>query len=356
MEGKFQFYKYAPETWEAMLEALRTAHSSIEIEHYIFASDVLGDKFIKILKEKARSGVKVRLLIDAVGSAGFYNSEVPDEMRKAGIEIKFFNPISPWRIHTFTSWFFRDHSKIIIVDKKIAFTGGLGIRENMREWRDTNARIEGPAVEEMSQFFEEMWARGKNLLIRLARLRYFQKTKVHFVTNAPYYKKRFLYHTLIAELRNARRSICLTTPYFIPDRRLARVLRLAAKRGVDVRIIIPEKSDVPTLTTATDSYLDKMLKSKVRVYKYTPTFLHAKTAIVDEDWATFGSLNLDNLSFVYNFEGNIISTKKACIDPLLAHFQEDLNQSREVKREEWAKRPFMDKLREFLIKPVRGFL
>lgn len=355
MSEQFKFYKTAEETWEAMLAALKEARQSIEIEHYIFGSDKLGDKFIEVLTQKKAEGVRVRMLIDAVGSYGFYNSDVPDKMRQAGIEIKFFNAISPWRIHTFTSWFFRDHNKIIIIDSKVAFTGGLGIRENMAGWRDTNSRLEGVVVAEMLSSFLDMWGRERNIFLRITKRRA-QKLRAHFITNTPYYKRRYLYYTVMEALRQAKKSILLTTPYFIPDRRLKRILRLAARRGVEVKIIVPKKSDVLLLSTAAHSSFSELLRSGVKIYKYAPAFLHAKTIVVDEEWVSWGSFNLDSLSFVYNFEGNVVSTERENIVEIKKHFEEDLAGCEEVKYEEWVKRPLIDKVREFFIVPVRGFL
>jgi len=353
----FEFYRTSEETWESMLVAIRGAQSSIDIEHYIFASDKIGDQFIEILKEKSKRGVKIRLLIDTVGSYAFYIGGVPEELRQLGIQVRFFNPISPWRIPHFTSWFFRDHKKIIVVDRKIGFTGGLGIRDNMAGWRDTNARLEGEMVGEMAESFKETWEQlgDKNLLSKIKRFRINAK-KRFFITNAPYFKKRFLYYAFIEALRSARKSIWLTTPYFIPDRRLLRVLRQAVRRGVDVKVIVPTILDVPIVATAAHSAFEELLKGGVKIFKYHPKFLHAKTAVVDDEWATFGSFNFDSLSFVYNFEANVVSTALECVKELKEHFLEDLGSSFEITLENWMKRPLLRKVQEFFIAPIRGFL
>lgn len=340
-----------------MQEACRGAKVSINIEHYIFVADEIGGKFIEILKEKKRAGVKIRILADMVGSYYFYNSGAPEELRSLGIEVRFFNPISPWRIHTFTSWFFRDHKKLIVVDRKIGFTGGIGIKGNMAPWRDTNARLEGDVVGDMADSFEETWelSADKNIWQRIKELRRSNK-KRFFITNAPYFKKRFLYYTFIRALRRAKKSIWLTTPYFIPDHRLLRVLRRSVRRGVDVKIIVPKIFDVPVVETASSSSFEELLKSGARIFRYQPAFMHAKTAIVDDDWVTFGSFNFDSLSFVYNFEGNVVSADAKCVTELKKHFLEDLNNSAEVFLKDWNRRPFIEKVREFFIAPIRGFL
>lgn len=357
LPSEFQFFTKAEEAWEAMREALRSAKSSIDIEHYIFIPDTLGNEFIQIIKERAKAGVKVRILLDGVGSYSLYNSTIPAELRKEGIEIRFFNPISPWRLHTFTKLFFRDHNKIIIIDGTVGITGGTGINNDMRTWRDTNARIEGGVVGEMLATFIEMWERTSNpdIILRIRNIRRRAK-KVNFLSNAPYFKKRFLYHTFMDELRSANKSIFLTTPYFIPDRRLIRILRLAARRGVEVKIIVPKMLDVPLVGIGSQSSYSELLKSGVRIFKYQPTILHAKTAVVDGDWATFGSFNLDSLSFVYNFEGNVITTDKKNIEILTLHFEEDVANCEEVLWSVWKKRSFLEKVKEFFVAPIRGFL
>ncbi len=353
----WQFYTYSQPAWESMLLECKKSQKSIDIEHYIFAHDIIGKKFIDVLKEKCKQGVKIRLLLDMVGCSEFYSSPVPEELRKIGIQIKFFNVISLWRIHNFTSWFFRDHKKVLVVDNKVGFTGGLGIRDNMTKWRDTNVRLEGDVVSEMTDSFNDIWERVNDhgFLHKIRKLRT-QTRKRYFITNDPYFRKRFLYHSFIDALRSARKTIFLTTPYFIPDRRLARVLRLAVQRGVDVKVLIPEKLDVPVIESAANSAFDKLLQNGIRIFKYQPEFIHAKTAVVDEDWVTFGSFNLDSLSFVYNHEANVVTSNLKCAQEVKNMFLKDLEKSVEITHREWQKRGLAKKIREFFVSPLRGFL
>lgn len=358
MHFKFQFYTTASDTWASMLLALRDAKTSIDIEHFIFAADSVGNQFLEILKKKNKEGVKVRLLLDTVGSYSFFDSYLPYELQNQGIEVRFFNPISPWRIHNFTSWFLRDHNKVIIIDKKIGFTGGVGIRSDMTDWRDTNAKVEGNVVGEMLYSFNEIWEQADDntsFFGRIKKVRTYVR-QMNFVTNAPYFKKRFLYYAFVQALRNSKKSVWLTTPYFIPNGKLLRELGLAAKRGVDVKVIVPRVFDVLLVETASNSVFSELLKNGVKIYRYQPGFIHAKTAVIDDRWATFGSFNLDNLSLIYNFEGNIVSTDKKCINELSEHFKEDLNNSMEILEEDWARRSFIYKWREFFVSMIRKFL
>jgi cardiolipin synthase len=351
----FQFYTDAESAWQAIEDELSQAKVSIDIEHYIFIADQVGKKFLYILQAKQKEGVKVRLLLDAVGSSELYYSEIHEELRKAGVEIKFFNPIRPWRIHTFTSWFFRDHRKIIVVDGRTAFTGGLGINARMSSWRDTTARIEGDMVEEIRSAFEEMWLRSgmRGIVSKIKRGKKEIRYK-SFLTNAPYFKRRFLYHTLIKRIVRAKRYIWLTTPYLVPDRRLLDALWLAHIKGVEIKIMIPKVSDVLLVNTAAHSTFDEILKS-ARIFEYHGAFLHAKTAVIDDAWATMGSFNLDSLSFRYNFEANAVWENSDAVLELKKHFEKDMEECREVHLPEWRRRPFVDKVREFFITPIRGF-
>lgn len=350
-------YTKTEEVWEAMLEACEQATVSIDLEQYIFESNQIGKRFIEILKKKAGEGVKVRMLIDTAGSYSFYRSSVHAELRAMGIRVRFFNIISPWRIPNFFSWFFRNHKKTLVIDGRIGFTGGTGVGEHMRDWRDTTGRVEGEVVKEIAASFEDMWllADEKNIISKVRLFEGYTKRQ-EFVTNAPYFQKRFLYHTFMNALGNAEKSIYLTTPYFVPDRKLIRILKKAVRRGVDVKVILPEKIDVPAVASAAHSSFSELLRNGVRIFKYHPAILHAKTAVVDGTWGTYGSFNLDSLSFRYNYEANIITNDHAIISELHKHFLHDLTHSIEITYDEWKKRPLLRKFQEFIVMPFRGLL
>ncbi len=352
----YRFYTKTADVWEAMLADLEQAKISIDLERYIFSIDAIGTRFVDVLKRKAGEGVRVRLLVDMVGSFGFYLSPVVKELEAAGVKVKFFNPISPWRITTFSSHFFRDHRKILVVDGVIGYVGGTGIDYKTANWRDSEARFEGQICQEFTVLFERLWE--STLRDRFLR---FKKTNLyvkHFdvLSNSPRFGQKFIYRTLIEALRGAKRYVYLTTPYFIPDLRMLRVLRILAKRGVDVRILVPEQSDYAFLDNANRSYFSLMLRSGVRMYLYKPVMLHAKTAVIDDEWSTIGTFNLDNLSFRYNFEISVVSTEVQFIATLKDHYVNDILASRELTKEQWADRPFIQKVREFITWPFHGLL
>lgn len=353
------FYTSSRESWDAMFRLCESAQESIDIEQFIFSNGEIGTRFAELFRQKARAGVRVRMLCDTVGSWDFFDSSLASNMRADGIEIRFVNVVGPWRIHNISSWFFRDHRKILIVDKKIGFTGSTGLRDDMTDWRDTNIAVEGAIVGEMLSLFNEMWERtvGGSMLARIKKSKRFARG-FQFIGNAPYFRKRFLYHTIVETLRNAKTSIHLTTPYFIPDRRFARVLKLAARRGVNVQILVPkEKHEVePFVGSASRSHYEAMLRAGVKIFEYNKCFLHAKTIVIDHEWASLGSLNFDNLSFIYNYEANVVSTDTTVVQTLTTHFNDDLMHADEISLSDWLKRPLYEKFLEILVMPFRRFM
>lgn len=364
---QWKFFLHSHDAWERMLEDCEHAQVSIDMEQYIFEHDAIGKRFMHLLEQKARAGVRVRLLCDAAGSYTLFNSVHVAHLLASGAELLFFNPIKPWRINNYSSWFFRDHRKVLVVDSHIGYIGGVGVHQRMHDWRDTQVRIEGPVVHELQYVFDQMWNRTKEgKFFRFSKpffgtepqngkpqtfTKYF-----YFLTNSPRFHQRFIYHSLIDAIRSARSHVYLTTPYFIPDLRLVRVLRLAARRGVDVRLIVPDASDHPIVDIATQSYFWIMLKAKVKIYLYRDHVLHAKTVVIDDDWASVGSANLDNLSLLLNYEANLVSTNRTFVRELKDHFLDDLQRSREVLLPEWKRRSWIRKLAEAITWPIHKFL
>lgn len=347
-----------PTIWESLIKACENAKYSIDIEQYIFIDDIIGNRFLEVLSRKASEGVKVRLLCDTAGSFPFYGSTMIFGLEKAGVEVVFFNTFVPviFRSH-FTWWFFRDHRKLAIIDGLVAFTGSFSIWDVTKNWRDTAIEIKGEVVEEMQESFNAMWNRAfrkpvpefpKNLSIG--------EEGFNFVSNTPRPHQRELYYRIVEAIRGAKSHIYITVPYFTPDRRIVRILKLAKKRGVDVRIILPEKCDSTLLQIAAMSHFDDLLKAGIKIYIYKPSFIHSKSIIVDSHWATVGSLNLDNISLVYNFEANLISTDKKFVNDISEIFIKDLEKSEEIKLSSWKERDFDNKVLEWLIKFIRKFL
>jgi cardiolipin synthase A/B len=350
------FYRDSKSTWEAMLADIERATVSIDFERYIFVCDTIGQRFIDAFIRKAKQGVKIRILCDMVGSLGFYLSQIPVELSRIGIQVQFFNPISLWRIGNFSANLFRDHRKLLIIDGNVGYIGGIGMQDHMADWRDTEVRIEGGFALHMRELFESMWhSTLKRRFIKPKRLNVFVK-HYELVTNAPHFRQRFIYRSFISAIRNAKRYIYLTTPYFVPDLKFLRVLRLAAKRGVDVRLLVPEYADHYFVTSARESYFTLLLKSNIRVYKYHEVMMHTKTAVIDDEWATVGSFNLDSLSFLFNYEANVVSSDREFAAIVKEDFFNDLRNAHEVHYEEWIRRPLLQKLRELLTWPMHKIM
>ena len=358
---KWTLYASNEEAWEAMLADCAKAERSIVLEQFIFVNDDFGKRLIDICAARAATGVKVRFLWDAAGSFTFWGSNIATDLRKKGIELIFWRTLIPGytKMPNIRSWFLRNHRRTLCIDQRVGFTGSICVKDSYRNWHDTNARFEGPIAAEMQNAFERMWARArKEKHIPLRKMP--RDPEFRYETNYPAPGKRRMYRTLVEAIRSARTYVYLTTPYFVPTRRLARVIKLAAHRGVDVRIVLPEHSNYYAVDLGARSFFAALMKSGVRIFLYPnrngETLIHGKTAIIDGEWATLGSLNLDNVSLLYNFEANIVSTNTRFAEELEAHFIHDMSLSKEVDPALWYSRFFLEKLPEYAIKAVRKFL
>lgn len=359
---EWQLYTLGEDAWEAMLRGINEARHTIDIEQYIFSSDETGDEFSKALIAATKRGVKIRVLCDGVGSnSGTVGDLNEQELIKHGIEVVFFNEQRYWKLLWRVFWFWstilRDHSKIMIVDSKIGYTGGIGIRADMRTWRDTHMRITGPVVASMKEAFDEMWkgAKAKKQFMGFWP-KVIPDSEFQFLMNFPKPRQRFIYYELLAAIRRAKSYVYLTTPYFVPTRRFSHALKKAVARGVDVRLLVPEKTDHRIVDAAGQSYFWVALKAGIGVYRYQPGMLHSKTAIVDDAWATVGSANLDNLSLLLNYEGNIFSTNKEFVSQLRDNFFEDISKSKQLNHKEWKQRPLIRKVFELVTWPFHRLL
>ncbi len=352
----WKIYTGVTEAWEAMLESCKEATTSIDLEQFIFVNDEIGKRFLDVCTERAAAGVKVRILCDAAGSFGFFSSSFLNDLRRENLEISFFNSFIPGTLRNHSIWLFRDHKKLLVVDSKVGFTGSISVTSEIKDWRDTHVKITGEVVHDMQHAFNAMWERAQKKKYRPTNPLKVGSDGFNYVSNNPRPRKRFLYHRLVDAMRGAQKYIYLTTPYFVPDRRFLRVLKLARRRGVDVRLIVPEKSDHPVVDLGGQSFFATLLRSGVKIYLHKDRMIHTKVAIIDNEWTTIGSLNFDNISFLYNFEGNLISHNKRFIDELKTHFLVDMYNSKLLTEAEWEKRPFTRKILEIMTGPLKKML
>jgi cardiolipin synthase len=356
--ASWTLYASNEEVWAAMLADCAVAERSIVLEQYIFINDDFGKKLIEVCAERASKGVDVRFLWDAVGSFTLWGSNIAEDLGKKGIKLVFWKTLIPdySKVPNWRSWFLRNHRRTLVIDGKIGYTGSMSVYETMRHWRDTNVRMEGTVVAEMHNAFDRMWARATRTHNSMPKRIRARDREFRYITNYPAPGRRHIYADLVDAIRSARHYIYITTPYFVPTHRLIRVLRLAARRGVDVRLVIPQASEYYAVDLGARSYFNTLLESGVRIFLYSGNMIHAKTAVVDGDWATVGTMNLDRISLLYNFEANIVSRNTRFAEELAALFVMDLGESKEIDSRQWHSRFFAEKIPEILIKLVRKFL
>jgi cardiolipin synthase len=356
-ETAWALYASNEEAWASMLADCAKATESIVLEQYIFVADELGKKMLDICTERAAAGVKVRFLWDAAGSFTLWGSNIAEDLKKKGIELVFWKTLIPdyTKIPNLRSWFFRNHRRTLVIDGQVGYTGSMCVYQPMKEWRDTNLRLEGSVVGEMQNAFDRMWGRATEAK-RLPERIHIRNHEFRYITNYPAPRRRHIYTELIEAIRSARKYIYITNPYFVPTHRLIRVLKLAAQRGVDVRLIIPENSNYYAVDLGARSYFNTLLASGIRIHLYTGNLIHAKTVVIDGEWASVGTMNLDRISLLYNFEANIVSRNAKFAEELAALFVQDTKDTREVIASEWKNRFFIEKIPEKLIVLVRKFL
>jgi cardiolipin synthase len=355
-----------PATYAAMFKAVQNATDHINIETFTMEDieDETGRKFADLLLQKQAEGVQVTLIYDSVGSyttpAAFFQ-----RLREGGIEVVEFNPINPlkargkWRLAK------SDHRKILIVDGRVAFTGGVNIsqvyssslsarregKDAQMPWRDTDVQIEGPAVAEFQKLFLDTWDKQKGE--KLSARNYFPGPKeegnalVGVLGSTPGEANRITFIMYVAAITFAENSLHMTNAYFVPDHQTVRALADAAKRGVDVKIILPGTTDVSMAQSAGEYFYSGLLKSGVKLYKRRNALLHAKTLVIDGIWSTVGSTNMDFWSFSSNDEVNAVILSREFAAEMEKMFARDIAESDQVRWEEWKKRPLSLKVKEW---------
>ena len=338
----------------AMLAAIRGAKKTINVEFYIYWDGEIGRQFAQALAERCRAGVKVNVVLDAVGS-GPMSRELVDFMRRNGISVEWYHPI---RWYTLSRVNHRTHRKLLIVDGEVGFCGGIGIADvwlgdahTKEHWRDTVVRVEGPAVTQMQFAFMDNWIKSRGEL--LTGLDYFPQLEkrgdclTQVLKSSPSEGSSAVKLMFIVSIVSAKKSIYISSAYFLPDRDTIRAFEGAVRRGVDVRVIVPgEYTDVPIARHAGRLYYGHLLRRGIRIFEYQPTMMHAKTMVVDGIWTTVGSSNFDDRSFRLNDEVNVNIFDESIAAQMEKMFFEDLARSEEITRRRWLTRPWLDRLKE----------
>ena len=323
--------------YEAMLEAIAGARRRVCLETYIFAWDEVGQRFGAALMERARAGVHAHLLVDAFGSLGLLPRWAQAELAGAGVRVRRFHRWQwrdPWRYNR------RDHRKLLVVDGRTVFLGGFNIHRQSslaafgpQRWRDTHLELSGPAAAQAELLFDVFWRYRRGRAAAIRRL-----GRLLLLSNHNRRGRRALRRVINGLLGSARRRAWISTPYFVPDRRLQTRLLAAAGRGVDVRLLVPGKSDVALARWAAHAAYARLLEGGVRIFEYQPRVLHAKTIVVDGRRCLVGTANLDYRSLRHNYEVSLRDSDPSLGRSLELHFEADLADALEVEHAAWSRR------------------
>ena len=361
--------------FDELCMALSKAKHSIHFETYIFNRDQLGHQILTILMRAAARGVKVQLLLDGVGSSQWSVTNA-EELRASGVQIHFFHPLpwqkkrrKVWRLPTFRRLALglfklnhRNHRKICVIDGEIVFLGSFNVMDQdlsrvngANAWRETGLRLRGHCVDSYIPVCQEAWNFSLN---------YYHRKNSHphysyFFGNSGLLGSRkernFYYYDLLDRIRKTKNKIWITSAYFVPDRRVMRYLRNASKRGVDVKLLFPSKSDFFGVKFAMESFYHSLLKADIQVFEYLPSMLHAKILCFD-DWVSIGSANLDHRSLFQDLEANAVLTHPENVKLVHEQFFKDLSQSNELDLKTWNKRSLLRRALEIFFRLFKRIL
>ena len=348
----------------AMLAAVSAAEKTITFETYIYWSGEVGQKMADALSERARAGVKVNVMIDWVGSLKM-EDELLDEMKVAGVLIHLYRPLHWYNLGRMNN---RTHRKLLVVDGRIGFTGGVGIADQWQgkaqdpeHWRDMHFRVEGPVVAQMQAAFNDNWIKATGEVLNGAD--YFPplppagSSDAHLFISSPAGGSDSMHLMYLMSIAAAEHSIDLEASYFVPDTLITKALLAARQRGVRVRIVLPGPHiDSETVRIASKREWGELLLGKVEIYEYQPTMLHNKLLIVDRELVSVGSTNFDIRSFRLNDEASLNVYDKEFATRMTDVFEQDLKPTKRYTYEMWKQRSFKDKFAEVVLLPIKSQL
>ena len=372
-----------PAFYRSMFEAIEGARDHVNVEFYMVEDDEVGMRFADALLRKAKEGLSVNLIYDSVGSSDTA-PEYFARLRAGGVKVVEYNPVNPLRVRTGWRLNNRNHRKVVIVDGRIAYTGGINISSvysagsssgtrrarpsgsggigsrlgsapegRAREvgWRDTNVRIEGPAVAQVQRLFLDTWEKQKGSA--LPKRDWFPKVEragrnpVRVIASGPREPVPAIYVSLLSAIAHAETSVHITMAYFVPDPQTIDALKAAAARGVDVTLVLPSYTDFWAVFHAGRTHYSDLLAGGVRIYERQNALLHAKSVVIDGVWSTIGSSNMDWRSFLHNDELNAVILGSDFGKQMEAIFERDLAESVRIDRETWERRPMAVRMREW---------
>ena len=355
--NKITFYTDGKSKFKALLEEINKAEKFIHIQYYIYMDDEIGRKVRDALIQKASEGVKVRLIYDDVGSwkakRRFFN-----DMQKHGIDVQPFLKVTFRFLASRVNY--RNHRKVVVIDGKVGFVGGMNIADryikgiNNGVWRDSHIKVEGKAVAGLQTAFLVDWYYSRKEF--LASDHYFPQTEVkgdnlmQIITAGPIGLYKSIHLSFLEAIYNAKESIYIQTPYFIPTDALMLAIQTASLRGIDVRLMIPRRCDTTFVHIATQSFLQEILDAKVKVYFFEAGFLHSKLMIIDSNLVITGSANMDIRSFEHNFEIDAFIYNETTCSKAKEIFFDDMAQSTLLLAKEWQSRSRIKKLKESIVR------
>ncbi len=354
-DADIQLYIEGDQLFDAMLARIDAAKKRVWIETYIFADDEVGHLFAQALSARAKAGVQVRLLVDALGSLFQFYRTLGPMLETAGVEVRHFHR---WQWREPLRYNRRDHRKLLVIDAETAFLGGFNIHRQSSQryfgvarWRDTHASFQGRLAQQADELFDAFWQGDRHRLPKEDK-----HSSSTLVPNQSRFCRQRLACLYADFLGNAKQQVCLTTPYFVPDHHTQRALLAAVKRGVEVRLLVPRSTDMRLARWAANAVYACLLDAGVKIYEYLPRMLHAKVAIADGKRATLGTANLDYRSLFQNYELNLVSRDPNLCCRLQAQFEVDLTQASAVCARRWRQRRWVPRLAELLGWSVRRWL
>ncbi len=353
--NKIDVFTSGTAAFEAMFADIEAAREHIHVEFYIVENDEVGKRFRDLLAQKAREGVRVRFIYDYLGGFSL-KKRFFKPLREAGVYFHAFLPAIPYIGLSKVNY--RNHRKLLVVDGRVGYTGGMNVADRYVKgnrlglWRDTQVRFEGAAVHGLQNAFLVDWYFVDRKLITDAK--YYPAPKmfnecqnlVQIVSSGPDTDFETIMQGIVSMITSAQRYIYIHTPYFLPTESILSALQIASLSGVDVRLLVPEKSDTHLAQMATKSYIRQMLDAGVRVFFYQKTFLHSKAIVVDDVVSTVGTANMDFRSYEQNFELNAFVYDETTAKTLRQAFETDLQQSREITLDEWKQRKKKERLKD----------
>ncbi|MEP5253875.1 MAG: cardiolipin synthase [Winogradskyella arenosi] len=345
INNEVKLIKNGDDKFQYLFKDIKDASDHIHLEYFIIKDDQIGTELLNLLCDKARDGVEVRIVIDDVGSS--ISSKMKRQLKECGIEM---HPFMPVLFSKFTGQMnYRDHRKIIVIDGKIGYVGGVNISDtyvnanNDRYWRDTHMRLVGEAVKPLQILFFTTWDFVSGDALEISK-NYFPdhnckaNVPLQIAASGPDTDWSNIMEAIFVAITNAEDYVYITTPYFIPNPEILTALQVIARSNIEVKLIVPQKSDSWIAEYATNSYLEMLLEAGVEVYHYTKGFVHAKTMVVDGVFSTIGTTNMDYRSFNINFEVNALIYNKAISDDLTSLFKSDLKDCEKLELASWKKR------------------